>query len=103
MIYLCEVVAQSVRSFGSMMCTQTWYQSIYEEPLSVLIKLWNRCCQKFEMVSGHEFSMHLWTMGAFPLHLEYRFHWEIVFVSSKIVSICSKNTHFGKSEGIMLQ
>ena len=39
MIYLCEVVAQGVRSFGSTLCTQTWYQSVYEESLSVLIKI----------------------------------------------------------------
>ena len=103
MIYLCEVISQGVWSFGSTLCTQTWYQSVYEEPLSVLIKIWNRCCQNFERVSGPGFSMHLWPMGAVPLHLGHRLQWEIVFVSSKTVFVCSRNTHFGKSEGIMLQ
>ena len=42
--------------------------------------------------------MHLWPMGAVPLHLEHRFHWEIVFVSLKTISVCSRNTHFDKSE-----
>ena len=27
MIYLCEVVAQGVQSFGSTLCTRTWYHS----------------------------------------------------------------------------
>ena len=84
------------------MCTRTWYHSVYEEPLSVLIKIENRCCRNFERVFGSRFSVHLWHVGAIPLRLECRFHWEIVFVSSKIVSGCSRNTNFGKSEGIML-
>ena len=103
MIYLCEVVSQGVQSFGSTVCTRTWYPSFYEELLLVLIKIWNRCWRNFERVSVSRFYVHLWPMGAIPLHLEHRFHWEIVFVSSKIVSVCSRNTHFGKSEGIMLQ
>ena len=102
MIYLCEVVAEGVRSFGSTLCTQTWYQSVYEEPLSVLIKIWNRRCRNFEWVSGSRVYVHLWHVGAIPLHLECRFHWEIVFVSSKTISVWSRNTHFGKSERIML-
>ena len=102
-IYLCEVVAEGVRSFRSTLCTRTWSQSFYEEPLSILIKIWNQCCRNFEMVSGSGIFVHLWPMGAIPLHLEHRFHWEIVFLSSKTISFCSRNTHFGKSEGIMLQ
>ena len=102
-IYLCEAVSEGVQSFGSTLYTRTWYQSFYEEPHSVLIKIWNRCCQNFERVSGFGFSMYLWPMGDIPLHLKHRFHWEIVFISSKTVSVCSRNTHFGKSEGIMLQ
>ena len=51
-IYLCEVVSLGVWSFGSTLCTLTWYQNFYEESLSVLIKIWNRCCRKFERVSG---------------------------------------------------
>ena len=42
--------------------------------------------------------MHLWPVGAIPLLPECRFHLEIVFVSPKTVSVCSRNTHFGKSE-----
>ena len=102
-IYLCEVVAEGVRSFGSTMCSWTWYQSFYEELLSVLIKIWNRCCWNFERVSGSRFFVHLWPVGAIPLHLENRFHLEIVFVSSKTIFVCSINTSFAKSEGIMLQ
>ena len=102
-IYLCEVVSLSVQSFGSTLCTRTWYQSVYEEPLSVLIKIWNRCCRKFERVFGFGFSMHLWHVGAVPLRPECRFHWKIVFFLPKTVSVCSRNTHFDKSEGIMLQ
>ena len=102
MICLCEAVVLSVRSFGSTLCTLTWYQRFYEEPLSVLIKIWNRCCQNFERVSGSGFSVHLWPVGAIPLHPECCLHLEIVFVSSKNVSVCSRNTHFDKSEGIML-
>ena len=75
MIFLCEVVSLGVRSFGSTLCTQTWYQSVYEEPLPVLIKIWNRCCRNFERVSGSEVSVHLWPMGAVPLHPERCFHW----------------------------
>ena len=37
-IYLCEAFVLGVRSFGSTLCTLTWYQSFYEEPL--LLKLW---------------------------------------------------------------
>ena len=48
------------------------------------------------MVSSSGVSMHLCPVGAIPLHLECHFHWEIVF-------IWSRNTHFGKFEGIMLQ
>ena len=76
---------------------------LYEEPLSVLIKIWNRCCQNFEKVSGFRFYVHLWPVEVVPLHPKHRFHWEIVFVSPKTISNCSRNTHFGKSEGIMLQ
>ena len=57
-----------------------------------------------------DFFVYLSPMGAVPLHPEQRFHWEIVFVSPKtvsvspkIVSVCSRNTYFGKSKGIMLQ
>ena len=57
----------------------------------------------FLRVSGSRFSMHLWPVGAIPLRPERRFHLEIVFVSPKTVSVCSRNTHFRKSEGIMLQ
>ena len=95
--------AQGIQYFGSTLCTRTWYQSIYEEPLSVLIKIWNRCCWNFERVSSSRVSMHLWPMGSISLHPGHCFHWEIVFVSLKIVSVCSRNTHFGKYEGIMLQ
>ena len=102
-IYLCEAVSEGVRSFGSTLCTRTWYQSVYEEPLSVLIKIWNRCCRNFERVFGSRFFVHFWPMGAASLHPENRFYWEIVFVSPKTISVCSRNTHFGKSEGIMLQ
>ena len=100
---LCEVVALGVQYFGSTLCTRTWYQSVYEEPLSVLIKIWNRCCRKFEKVSSSIFFVHLWPMGAITLCLKHCFHYEIVFVSSKTVSVCSRNTHFDKFEGIMLQ
>ena len=102
MIYLCEAVSKGVQSFGSTLCTRTWYQSIYEEPLSVLI-IWNRCCRNFERVSGSRFFVHFFPMGVVPLHPEHLFHWEIVFFSPKTISIGSRNTHFGKSEGIMLQ
>ena len=71
---LCEVVSLGVRSFVSILCTQTWYQSVYEEPLSVLIKIWNQCCRNFERVSGSGFSVHFWPMGAIPLCPEHRFH-----------------------------
>ena len=74
-----EAFAQGVQSFGSTLCTRTWYQSVYEEPLLVLIKIWNRCCQNFEMVSISGVSMHFWPMGVVPLCPECRFHWEIVF------------------------
>src|SRR5712692_7616938 len=47
MICLCEAAILGVRCFGSTLCTLTWYQSFYEEPLSVLIKIWNRCCRNF--------------------------------------------------------
>ena len=97
-IYLCEAVAEGVRSFGSTLCTQAWYQSFYEEPPSVLIKIWNRCCRNFKRVSGFLVSMHLWDMGDIPLHPECRFHCEIVFVSSETISVWSRNTHFGKSQ-----
>ena len=97
MIYLCEVVALGVWSFGSTMCTWKWYKSVYEEPLSVLIKIWNRCCRNFGRFFGFVFSMHLWPMEAIPLHLEHCFHWEIVFISQKIISVCSINIHFDKS------
>ena len=100
-IYLCEAVAKGVWSFG--LCTWTWYQSFYEEPLSVLIKIRNRCCRNFKRVFGSVLFLHFWPMGAVPLHLERCSHREIVFVSSKTVSVCSRNTHFDKSEGIMLQ
>ena len=110
MIYLCEVVSKGFQYFGSTMWSWTWYQSFYEEPILVLIKIWNRCCQKFERVSGSRFSVHLWPMEVVPLRSERHLYWEIVWVSSKIVSVssktvfvCSRNTHFGKSEGIMLQ
>ena len=56
-LFVCMDVL-GVRSFESTMCTRTWYQSVYEEPLLVLIKIWNRCCRKFERVSGSGFSMH---------------------------------------------
>ena len=95
--------ALGVQSFGSTLCTRTWYQSIYEEPLPFVIKIWNQCCGKFEMVSGSGFFVHLYLMGVVSLRLNRRFHWKIVFVSSKTISVCSRNTHFGKSEGIMLQ
>ena len=102
-IYLCEADFQGVRSFGSTLCTRTWYQSFYEESLSVLIKIWNRCYRNFERVSSSRFSIHFWPLGAIPLRPEHHFHWEIVFVSPKTVFIWSRNTHFNKSEGIMLQ
>ena len=47
-IYLCEAVAQGVRYFWSTLCTRTWYQSFYEESLSVLIKIWNRVAETFK-------------------------------------------------------
>ena len=103
MIYLCEVVSLGVWPFGSTLCTWIWYQSVYEEPLSVLIKIWNQCCRKFERVYGSGVSVHLWPVEVVPLHLELRFHLEIVFVSSKTFFVWSRNTNFGKSEGIMLQ
>ena len=59
--------------------------------------------RNFERVSDSGIFVHLWPMGGVPLRSEYRFHLEIVFVSSKTVSICSRNTNFNKSEGIMLQ
>ena len=65
----------------------TWYQSVYEEPLSVLIKIWNQCFRNFERVSISGVSMLLCTMEAIPLHSEHRFHWEIVSVSLKTVSV----------------
>ena len=64
MIYLCEAIVLGVQSFGSTLCILTWYQSFYEEPLSVLIKIWNQCCRNFEMVVGSGFSVHLWLVGA---------------------------------------
>ena len=76
---------------------------LYEETLSVLIKIWNRCCRNFERVSGSGFTVNLWPVGAVPLRPECRFHWEIVFVSPKTISVCSRNTHFDKSKGIILQ
>ena len=103
MICLCEVVAQGVQYFGSTICTQKWYQSVYEEPLSVLIKIWNQCCRNFERVSGSRIYMHLWAMGGVSLRPKHRFHWEIFFVSSKNISVCSRSTNFGRYEGIMLQ
>ena len=84
MIYLCEVVSLGVRSFGTTMCTRTWYPIVYEEPLPVLIKIWNRCCRNFERVSGSGVSMHLWPVGAVPLRLEHRFQWEIVSFHRKL-------------------
>ena len=66
-LYLCEAVSQGVQSFGSTLCTRTWYQSVYEESLLVLIKIWNRCCWNFERVSGSWFSVHFWTMEVVPL------------------------------------
>ena len=102
-IYLYEVVSLGVRSFGSTLCTQTWYQIVYEEPLSVLIKIWNRCCRNFERVFGSIFSMHFWPMEVVPLHPEHHLHLEIVFISPKTIFVCSRNTNFNKSEGIMLQ
>ena len=103
MIFLSEVVALGVQSFESTPCTQTRDLSVYEESLSVLIKIWIRCCRNFERVSGFRVYVHLWPMGAVPLRSECHFQWEIVFVSSKTVSGCSRNTNFTKSEGIMLQ
>ena len=85
MICLCEGVSEGVRSFGSTLCTRTWYQSFYGEPLSFFIKIWNRCCRKFERVFVSGFSVHFWPVGAIPLHPERRFHWEIVFVSLKTI------------------
>ena len=79
MIQLCEVVSIGVQYFGSTLCTRTWYQSVYEEPLSVLIKIWNRCCWKSKRVFGFGFSVHLWPVGAVPLRPKRRFHWEIFF------------------------
>ena len=106
-VLICDLfvrtVAQGVWSFGSTLCTRTWYQSFYEELPSVLIKIWIRCCRNFERVYGSRFSMHFLPVGVVTLRPERRFHWEIVFVSPKTVSVCSRNTHFGKSEGIMLQ
>ena len=101
-IHLCEVVALGVQSFGSTLCIRTWYQSIYEESLSIFIMFWNRCCWNFERVFGSIFFVHLFPMGSIPLCSKHRFHWEIFFVSSKTVFVCSKNTHFNKSEGMML-
>ena len=98
MIYLFEAITQGVWSFGSTLCTRTWYQSFYEEPLSILIKIWNWCCRKFEMVSSSIFFVHLWLMRAITLRPKRCFHWEIVFVSSKTIFDCSRNTHFSKSE-----
>ena len=70
-------------------------------------RFWSRSktgvAETFLMVSGSRFSVYLWLVGAVPLCPERRFHLETVFVSSKTVSVCSRNTHFGKSEGIMLQ
>ena len=70
-------------------------------------RFWSRSgtgvAETFLRVSGSGFSVHLWPVGAVPLRPERRFHLEIVFVSPKTVSVCSRNTHFGKSEGIMLQ
>ena len=103
LIYLCEVASQGVRYFGSTLCTRTWYESVYEEPLSVLIKSWNWCCLNFERVSGFGFSMDLCPVEVVPFSSERRFHWEIIFISSKTIFVCSRNTHFDKSEGIMLQ
>ena len=102
-IYLYESFAQGVRSFGINLCTRTWYQSFYEEPLLVLIKIWNRCCRNFERFFGSGFSMHLWPMGGVPLRLEHHFYWEIVFISSKTIFVWSRKTHFEKYEGIILQ
>ena len=102
-IYLCEVVAEGVWYFGSILCTRTWYQSFYEEPLSILIKIWNRCCWNFERVFGSGFSMNLWLVGGVPLCFEHCFHLEIVFISLKTIYVFSINTHFSRSEGIMLQ
>ena len=102
-IYLCEMIAEGVWYFESTLCTWTWYQSVYEELLSVLIKIWNRCCQKFERGFGSGFFVHLWSMGAIALCPKRCFHWEINFISSKTVFVCSRNTHFNKYEGIILQ
>ena len=70
-------------------------------------RFWSRSgtgvAETFLRVSGSGFSVHLWPMGAIPLRPEHRFHLETVFVSPKTVSVCSRNTYFGKSEGIMLQ
>ena len=70
-------------------------------------RFWSRSgtgvAETFLRVSGSGFSVHLWAVGAVPLRPERRFHWEIVFVSPKTISVCSRNTHFGKFEGIMLQ
>ena len=103
MIYLCEAVSKGVQSFEITLCARTWYQRFYEELLLVLIKIWNRCYRNFERVSGSRFSVHFCLVGAIPLHPEFRFHLETVFILPKTVSVCSRNTHFDKSEGIMLQ
>ena len=70
-------------------------------------RFWSRSgtgvAETFLRVSGSGFSVHLQPVGVVPLRPERRFHLEIVFVSPKTVSVCSRNTHFGKSEGIMLQ
>ena len=41
--------------------------------------------------------------GSYSIASKVSFPLEIVFVSLKTISICSRNTHFSKSEGIMLQ
>ena len=70
-------------------------------------RFWSRSgtgvAETFLRVSGSGFFVHLWAVGAVPLRPERRFHLEIVFVSSKTIYVWSRNTHFGKSEGIMLQ
>ena len=111
MINIGLLICDSFVWSGCSRCSVFWEYLVYPNMVSEhvwrvasgLIKVWNRCCRNFERVFGLGFSMNLWHVRAIPLRPEHLFYWKIVFFSPKTVSVCSRNTHFGKCEGIMLQ
>ena len=103
MIYLCEAVSQGVRFLGVPCVPKHGIRAFMKSLFCFLSRSGTGVAETLKGFLVFGFSMHFLPMGAVPLRPEHRFHLEIVFVSPKTISVCSRNTHFGKSEGIMLQ